>query len=317
MKHRFLSALAVTFFALLIAMAISLFVGCIMVSPFDNNPISHKILWDMRMPRILMAAFCGAMLASSGAVMQSVLRNPLSDPYILGTSAGGSLGAAIAIIFSLPFISIPTMAFAGALISVFLVYGISLSNTPSKPETIILAGVAVSSLISAILALMISASSRLQSIYFWMLGSFAYSGWREVYTVGVIALIGIPLIMLFSRRLNIMLIGDEEARSLGVDTAKTRILFLIISALLSGISVAFCGVIGFIGLVVPHIFRIYVGPDNMRLIPLSALGGALLAVIADLVSRTIFMPSEIPVGIITALIGAPFFIWLLRRKSNL
>ncbi len=312
-KHTLLlTALALM---LLLACAAALFFGTVSLNFLKMSPVDFQIFYALRLPRVLLAALVGAMLAVSGCIFQGVLKNPLSDPYILGVASGAGLGAAIGILIYAPMYAIALSAFVGALISVFVVYNIARSQGVVRPENLILAGVAVSSFVSAILALLISSSSRLQSVYFWMLGSFSYAQMKEVWLLTGIAAICILLAWLFARQLNIMSLGEEEAMSLGIDTGKFRIFFLVIAALMTAAATAFCGIVGFVGLIVPHIFRMRLGANNYFLIPACAIGGAILTVCADLAARTLISPAEIPVGIVTALIGAPYFIWILKKQG--
>lgn len=295
-------------------LAIGAMTGIVFIGPIGASGLDAFIFWQIRLPRVLLAAICGSMLAVSGAVLQGSLRNPLADPYILGVSAGGGLGAALAITAGLPAYLISFSAFIGALACVYSVYLISGSGGRKRPEALILAGVAVSSMAGAVLAFMMVTGSKLQSIYFWMLGSFSGAAWPQVSISAAYAAIGILVSLVYARTMNILSLGDDEALSLGVDIRTVRLILLAASSLLAGASVSLCGMIGFAGLMVPHLVRLLAGNNNVLVVPLSALLGASLMVAADIISRVIIMPSEIPVGIVTAVIGAPFFIYLLRRK---
>ena len=290
-------------------------IGAVPASPLDHSLASDMIFWQLRLPRVLLALLTGAMLAVSGAVLQSLLRNPLCDPFILGVSSGGGLGAALAIVLGLPAVFIPVTAFVFALFSVASVYNLARVGGQINPATLILSGVAVSSFLSSAITFLTVAGSKLEPIYYWMLGSFSHATWTSVYISLACAIIGILLVYTFSGDLNIILFGEEQAGTLGVDIKVVTFVVLCATSLMSGVSVAFCGMIGFVGLVVPHIVRIFSGADNHNIIPLSALSGAAFMVLADLLSRTLLAPSELPVGVITALIGAPFFIYLLRRNK--
>jgi iron complex transport system permease protein len=306
------------FLLLLLAVALaagSLF-GAVPVSPFDDSRISEMIFWGIRMPRVLLAALVGAMLSVSGAVLQGVLKNPLSDPYILGISAGGALGAAVSIAAGLPLFAVCTVSFLAALAAVGVVYNFSRTSSGVRPEVLVLAGVALSSLLGAALVAVILSSDSLQSVYFWLFGSFSFAGPAFVRIAAVAASAGISVPIFFSRQLNILMLGDEEAASLGVNTSAVRIVMLSAASLLSAVSVAMCGIIGFVGLIIPHIIRLVIGGNNVFLIPASALLGASFMVVADLISRTVISPAEVPVGVVTAFIGAPFFIYLLRRRTD-
>lgn len=302
--------------ALLASLVFGLLFGAVAVLPFDGSKISAVILMEIRLPRVLLAALVGAMLSVSGAVLQGVLKNPLSDPYILGVSSGGALGAALSMSAGFGLYQVCFFAFAGALLSAGLVYGFSRTSSGVRPEVLVLAGVALSSLLGAALVAVIISNENIQSIYFWLFGSFSFASPLFVGIAAAALLAGICAPIFFSRQLNILLLGDEEAASLGVNTAFVRIVLLASSSLLSAVSVALCGIIGFAGLIVPHIARLLIGGNNTVLIPSSALLGAAFMVIADLVSRTVAAPAEIPVGVVTAVIGAPFFIYILRRKTD-
>ncbi len=302
---------------LLIAMLFSLLLGSVFVSP--GELLGSKILWQIRFPRVLLAALIGLLLSISGVILQGILRNPLADPYILGISAGGAVGAAVSIALGARFVilgmsSVPAAAFIFALIAVFMVYKLSQVAGKTTPETLILAGVALSAFCAAILSLIIIVSGSLQSIYFWLLGSLSSASWGNVLTVAPYALIGMGVAYFFSKELNAMLLGEEMALTLGVDIEKARLVLIGAASLMAAAAVSVSGLIGFVGLVVPHWIRLIMGPDHRLLVPVSALSGMLLMVVADTISRTILSPLEIPIGIIMALIGAPFFLYLLRRR---
>ncbi len=302
---------------LIAAAAASGCIGAIMVDPFNGSYLSNVIVWQIRMPRVIMAAIAGAMLSMSGALLQSSLRNDLSDPYILGVSSGGGVGAAAAIVFSLPFIWVSFFAFAGALLTVLTVYRISRMACSSNPAVLILAGVAVSSLLGALLTILAISSDDLYTIYFWILGTVSGASWHEVSFASFILVTGTVLSMTLSRKLNAMALGDEDAMSLGIDAVKLRLNALSVASLMSGTVVALTGMIGFVGLMTPHMVRAVVGNNNVYVIPLSAVSGALLLVLSDLAARMLLAPADLPLGIITSLLGAPFFIWLLvKRKAG-
>ncbi|MFH0887447.1 MAG: iron ABC transporter permease [bacterium] len=276
------------------------------------------ILWEVRLPRVIMTILVGAMLSLAGLIFQGILRNALADPFILGISGGAAVGAGLAFVLgiSLGFFGTPLFAFVGALIATAIVYSVSTVDGKRSPETLILAGVAIGSLAAAILALMILVSGKLQPIYFWILGSFSGVSWNEVMIVLPYALIGFILAMLFVKDLNAMLLGDETAVSLGIEVERSRTILLVVGSLLAAAAVSLVGIIGFVGLIVPHILRLIFGTNHRVLVPLSIIGGALLLVVSDLISRMVVSPTELPIGIITAFIGAPFFIYLLRRRRK-
>ncbi|MFA5840236.1 MAG: iron ABC transporter permease [Candidatus Margulisiibacteriota bacterium] len=305
--------------SLFLIMLISLFIGSVLMSPAQ---LWHsEILWQIRLPRVILAALIGILLSISGVILQGVLRNPLADPYILGISAGGAVGAAISIAIGAQFVvfgmsSVPVSAFIFALIAVFIVYKLSQVAGRAAPETLILAGVALSAFASAILALIIIVSGNLQTIYFWLLGSLSSASWSNVITAVPYVLIGAGFAYFFSKELNALLLGEEMAITLGVDVEKTRLMLVGVSSLMTAAAVSVSGLIGFVGLIVPHFIRLIVGPNHKLLVPYSALSGALLMVIADAISRTVLSPIEVPIGVVMALVGAPFFLYLLRRRRT-
>jgi iron complex transport system permease protein len=314
-EERFVIAgLASLLFAVMI---FSLFFGSVFISPgelWNNN-----ILWQIRLPRVVLAALIGLLLSISGVLLQGILRNPLADPYILGISAGGAVGAAISIVLGANFVifgmsSIPVMAFIFALLAVLVVYKLSQVAGKTTPETLILAGVALSAFSAAVLALIIIMSGSLQTIYFWLLGSLSSASWSNILTVSPYVLIGGGVAYYFSKELNAMLLGEEMATTLGVDVENTRLILIGTASLMAAAAVSVSGLIGFVGLIIPHWVRLIIGPNHRLLIPVSALSGMLLIVVADTLSRTLLSPQEIPIGIIMALVGAPFFLYLLRRR---
>ena len=307
----------ILFAALVILAVISLFLGPVFIPP--QYLLKSDIFWQIRVPRVIVAAIVGMLLGISGVILQGVLRNPLADPYILGVSAGAGVGAALAMGLGLNFIflgmsSVPILAFILAMISVLIVYRLSNIAERSSPETLILAGVAVSAFASAILSLIIIVSGQLQSIYFWLLGSFSMASYTDVITLIPYLLVGMTVAYFYSKELNALLLGEEMALTLGVEVEKVRFLMITVASLMTAAAVSVSGLIGFVGLIVPHFVRIILGPNHRALVPISALGGALLLVVADTLGRTIFSPIELPIGIVMALIGSPFFLYVLRRR---
>ena len=317
---------------LLIA-SISIFFGAVFISPPDVGSVFLSkvlgffgvdekvdiIVLQIRLPRIILGALIGLMLATSGTILQGTLRNPLADPFILGVSAGGAVGAALAMAFHLDFVflgmsSAPLLAFLFAVISVFIVYRLSRVAGKTTPETLVLAGVAVSAFSAAVLSLIVIFSGNIQSIYFWLLGSLSGTGWLEVLTMLPYALIGFVVAYLYSKELNAMLLGEETAKTLGVDVERVRVLLLIIASLLAAATVSVAGIIGFVGLIIPHFVRLIIGPNHRLLIPVAAISGMILLVLADAIARVIIAPTEIPIGVVMAIIGSPFFIYILRRR---
>jgi len=302
---------------LLAVMAASLFIGSVAISPAEL--FQSAIFWQIRFPRVILAALVGLLLSVSGVILQGVLRNPLADPYILGISAGGAVGAAIAIAFGLQFVllgmsSVPLLAFVFSLAAVFLVYKLSQVAGRTSPETLILAGVALSAFCAAILSLIIIITGNLQSIYFWLLGSLSSASWVNVITVLPYALLGGGIAYFFSKELNALLLGEEMALTLGVEVEKSRLILIFAASVMTAAAVSVSGLIGFVGLIIPHWVRLLIGPNHRWLIPISALSGMLLMVVGDTISRTVLSPAEIPIGIVMALLGAPFFLYLIRRR---
>jgi iron complex transport system permease protein len=265
----------------------------------------------------------GAALGVTGGVMQAVFRNPLASPYLLGLSSGASLGAAVAILFSIPMIPLaiaqPALAFIFCLGTMFLVYILSRAGGNVRTETLILAGVAVSSLISAAVSFLtyIAPSEKMGDIVFWSMGSLSKVTWDEMAFAIPVIVVGMILMLAQSKNLNAMMLGDSHAMDLGVDVRKVRLYLLIISSLVVAAAVAFVGAIGFIGLVIPHIFRLLLGPDNRIVLPLSAFGGAAFILLCDYVAHMAApLYGVLPIGVVTAFIGAPFFIYLLSKKRS-
>lgn len=278
------------------------------------------IVWEVRLPRVLLGGLAGFGLAVAGVAWQGVLRNGLADPYLIGASAGGALGAGLAILFGVPWggtYALPVLAFIGSLGAVALVYRLALvPGRGLSVERLLLSGVAVSSLLSALLSLAAFAKSdAFTQLYFWMVGGIAGRGWEHVGVLAPYLLLSTVGLAFFAPRLNLLQLGEETAHGLGVDIVRDQRWVIGLAALLTAAIVAMCGMIGFVGLVVPHVARLIVGPDLRRVLPVSALLGACLLVGADLIARLAWSPVEVPVGILTAMIGAPFFLFLLTRRS--
>ena len=330
-KHR--KAIFTLLMVLVVIMLISILLGAASITPrqvvssvlnkllgyFTHDVTVETIVFDIRLPRIFLAALVGLLLSVSGVILQGVLRNPLADPYILGVSAGGAIGAMLSFIFGLDFIyygfrTTPLLAFLFALIAVLVVYQLSHISGRTSPEALILAGVAVSSFAAAVMALIIILTGDLRSIYFWLLGSFADASWRDVLSITPYAIIGVVAAYFYSKDLNALLLGDEMALTLGVDVEAVRLFLIAIASLMTAAAVSVCGIIGFVGLIVPHIVRLLIGPNHKFLIPLSAIGGMVLLVLADILARIIYVPTEIPIGIVMSIIGVPFFLYILRKR---
>ncbi len=284
---------------------------------------SHQtIIWSIRLPRVLLGVLVGASLAMAGTAFQGIFKNPMADPYVIGISSGAALGASIAIILgvNITFINISTIsifAFIGALIAVFTVYNIARIKNKVPVTTLLLAGIGIGQFLTAIMSfLMVIYSKDMAKIIYWTLGSLAGKGWEPLIKMTIPIVVSMISINFFARDLNIMLTGDESAQSLGVDVEKTKIYILVLGTFMVSMVVSIVGIIGFVGLIIPHIVRIILGPDNRILLPASALVGGIFMVSADTIARTIISPVEIPVGIITALFGGPFFLYLLRKSKR-
>ncbi len=281
----------------------------------------ESVLWDIRFSRLALAAVIGACLACAGTLMQGMFGNPLAEPGIIGVSSGAAVGAVAAIAFGLTFAgnwTIPLCAFIAGLATVTAVYFMSRSDGRTEVVTLVLTGVAVNGLAGAAIGLFIffADNAEVTEITFWQLGSLAQATWQKVAAVAPLAALGLGLAPRYARRLDLLALGERPARHLGVDVERMRMVLIVVVALLTAAAVAVSGVIGFIGLVVPHLMRMTAGPSHRTLIPLSALGGAAVLVWADLAARTLAAPAEIPLGVLTALVGSPFFFWLLRRTRR-
>ena len=277
------------------------------------------IVFQVRLPRIILAGIVGAALSVAGVVFQSLFRNPLADPYILGISSGSAVGAILAIISGagLSFLSIPAASFCGALLTIMLVLGIAGTGFRLQTNTLLLAGVIVGSFFSAIIMFLVSITQdeRLHSIIFWLMGDLSLSKYNEIIIVTPFVIVGCLIIYLHAHPLNLIVTGEETALQLGVEVERVKRLLLITASLITGVVVSVSGVIGFVGLIVPHMMRMVFGSDHRLLLPVSGLFGLSFLVLADTIARTIIAPVELPVGVITAIFGAPFFIYLLRRKG--
>ena len=280
------------------------------------------IVWEVRLPRVLLAGLVGATLAYTGATYQGVFRNPLAEPYLLGVAAGAGLGATIVIISPLaysfgPLSPVPAAAFVGAITAVAATYLLARDGAVVPITTLILAGVAIGSIATAAISyLMLANSDRALPLLSWLLGGFNTASWPRVWLLLPYAAIGALVILPFGRTLNVLQLNEEQARQLGVNVEAVKLTLLVVASLATAAAVAVSGIIGFVGLVVPHVTRLLWGPDHRRLLPLSAVLGASFLILADLLARTVAPPHEIPVGIITALVGAPFFLYLLRRQRR-
>src|SRR5215213_4845614 len=280
------------------------------------SPEQSAILFDIRLPRILLAAAVGGSLATAGAGYQALLRNPLAEPYLLGISNGAAVGTMIALVFlGTQAWTRSLLAFAGALCASFVVYRLARGRTGTSPEKLILAGVIVTTFLSSAIVFITTLmdATRIRSFTFWLLGDLSGSTKTLLPVVIAISVLGAAALTLNARSLNLLMLGERDAFDLGVEVRRVRVIVFVVASLLVGSSVAASGSVGYVGLVVPHLVRLSLGSDNRISIPTAALAGALFVIVADTVARTIIAPRELPVGAITALIGAPLFIYLLKR----
>jgi len=288
-------------------------------APTDR--IIESTLWVVRFPRIVMGLAVGAALAVAGAVMQAIFGNPLAEPGVVGVSSGAALGAAAAIVFGVTALgswSIALLAFVGGLLATLLVYFVSRANGRTEVVTLLLTGIAINAFAGAGLAFLLFAgdTASREQITFWQLGSLNGSLWREVGIVAPIMLVGLVVAVLLGRQYDLLALGERNARHLGVNVESLRIGSIVLVALLTGVAVAFCGIIAFVGLVVPHVIRMAIGPGHRPLIVASAVGGGALISLADLVARTAVPGADLPIGMLTSLIGGPFFFYLLFRQRR-
>lgn len=282
----------------------------------------EMIILEIRLPRVIMAGLVGAALSIAGATYQGLFRNPLADPYLIGVAQGASLGAVIGFLipasWHIPGVGvIPLFAFIGALGSTAIVYGLSHTGKTLPVTTLILAGVALGALLGSLVSyLIISSGEKLHSIIFWLMGSFSMSQWSDIKWVFPYVIVGTGVILLFARPLNIMQLDEEQAQQLGINVDRMKLVLIGAATLVTAAAVSFVGTIGFVGIIIPHAVRLIWGADYRFLLPLSILSGASFLILADLLARTVQAPAEIPIGVITALCGAPFFLYLLRRRKR-
>lgn len=288
----------------------------------EQNPTTDAIIWQVRLPRVLLAGMVGATLAFSGAAYQGVLRNPLAEPYLLGVAAGAAVGATVIIISPLYvalwfFSPLPPAAFGGALIAVTLAYALARTAGRVGSTALILSGVAVSSMGTSIVTyLMLTYNTRTLAILNWLLGGFNTASWEKLAIAMPYMLIGIVVILPFARLLNVMQLDEDDARQLGVDVERVKLCVLALASLATAAAVSVSGLIGFVGLIVPHAVRLIWGPDYRRILPLSGFFGASFLILADLLARSINPTYEVPVGVVTAMVGAPCFLYILRRQQR-
>ncbi|MEU8435941.1 iron ABC transporter permease [Streptomyces sp. NPDC029216] len=284
-----------------------------------------SIVWDVRMPRVLLGAVVGAGLAVAGAVLQALVRNALADPFLLGASSGASAGAVLVVVFGagaagiLGGTGLPFAAFAGSLAALVAVYALARRGGTMTTARLVLAGVAVQYVLSALTSLVLVLSAhpdQIRSVLFWTLGGLGGARWDELALPAVALLVGTGLLVTLARPLDLLLAGEEGARTLGLDTSRFRAAVFVLTSLVIGVLVAYSGAIGFVGLMVPHAARMVAGAGHRALLPVCALAGAVFLTLADLLARTAAAPREIPVGVVTALVGGPFFLWMLRRSTR-
>ena len=293
-------------------------IGLITGAVSPDDPV-RLIIYKIRLPRILLAGLVGFALSLGGVTFQAILRNPLADPFVLGVSSGSAFGAVLAISFGLSFsLGVPVLSFLGALLTIYLVMSLGTRKMGMESSTILLTGVIVNAFFTAIIMFFISTSAndRLHTMLFWLYGDLSQSQYTQLMIIAPFILIASLLIYCYSKDLNIITTGDENASQLGVDVGLTKKISLLTVSLIMGLVVAFSGLIGFVGLIVPHLARMGFRSDHRILIPVASIGGAIFLIAADTIARTIISPSELPVGVITAFLGAPFFLILLRKRGS-
>ena len=290
------------------------------------DPTAEIIIWQVRLPVVIGTALVGAALAVAGVLFQGMLRNPLADPYLMGTSSGAALGAAIAFVLPVDtvygsFFSLtPLLAFFGAMLTVLFVYSIARSDGHTPIVTLLLAGVVVNAVLVALQTLVLTLSPHaqfgLQALFSWLSGGVSVTSWPPIFVVGTIILVGIAFSLALTRVLDAFALGEEGAAHLGLNVERRKFVIIVVGSLLTAAAVSISGLIGFVGLVTPHAMRLLLGPRHRLLLPASALGGAIFLTLADLLARVVIAPAVLPVGIFTALVGAPFFLFLLRSGKR-
>jgi iron complex transport system permease protein len=327
MRNPFIIALLTLVIMLILSMAI----GSVFIPPTEvwraltgaaSNETFRTILLDIRLPRTALIALVGAALAGSGATYQGLFRNPLADPFLIGVAAGAGLGAIFAMSLNWPYtmlglLAVPLTAFISSLLTVYLVYTFAHIGRTVPTTNLILAGVAVSSFATSITTfLMLRSTGEVRRAISWVLGGVSLVSWNVTLALIPYLAIGMTLLVLMGYSLNLLQFGDDQATQMGLNVRRAKFIIIVAASLVTAAAVSFAGIIGFVGLIVPHVVRIWWGVDYRRLIPLSILGGASVLLLADVLSRIVLAPQELPVGIVTALAGAPFFLWVLRRAKN-
>jgi iron complex transport system permease protein len=315
---------------LLVAITLSIAIGSVFIPLQDlwrvltgtGTPAMQSIIWQIRMPRTVMVILTGAALSVSGASYQGLFRNPLADPFLIGVASGAGLGAVVAISFQTDYsfwglITVPLAAFLSALLTVSIVYFLARIGHTIPTTNLILAGVAVSSFATSLTSfLMLRSSDEMRRSLGWLMGGSMLNGWMSILAVLPFVAIGASFLIANGYTLNVLQFGDDQAQQLGINVSRTRTLILIFASLVTAAGVSFSGIIGFVGLIVPHLMRLWFGGDYRKLLLLSLINGAGLLLLADIIARIAIAPQEIPLGIITALAGAPFFLWVLRKSKN-
>ena len=291
------------------------------IGPMPSHPRGEAALWNVRFPRVVMAIVVGPPHGGAGAVLQAVFGNPLAEPSVIGVSSGAAVGACLVIVFEWAFIgsyTIPLVAFFTGLVTTLLIYGLSRSGGRTEVVTLVLMGIAVNAVTAAIIAytVFLGDTQAREQIVFWQLGSFNGARWEAVRVITPLVVFGLIGVMILSKKLDLLALGERAARHVGVNVERLRLITIVLVALLVASGVAFAGIIAFVGLIVPHVVRMIIGPAHKTLVPASILGGAVVLVLADLVARNAVDYADLPIGMLTALVGGPFFFWLLRRERN-
>lgn len=328
--YKIMRPFLITFFFLIIAILVSLAIGSVFlplneiiaVINRSGSDLATKILWDIRLPRTVLVALTGMALGGSGAAYQGLFRNPLADPFLIGISSGAGLGAVLAMSIDWTYSSwglmaIPLAAFISALLTVAVVYFLARVGQTTPITNLILSGVAVSAFATSLMSfLMLRSDGELRRAMSWLMGGSTQLGWEFILVILPYLLIGLGVLIISGHTLNLLQFGDEQAQQLGLNVSCSKTIILIMASMATAAAVAFAGIIGFVGLIVPHVMRLWFGSDYRRLVPLSIIGGATALLFSDVIARVLLAPQEIPVGIITSLAGAPFFLWVLRRSKT-
>ncbi len=319
-----------SFIFLIFALLLSLAIGSVFLTPAElwdvllgrGTSTATQIVWAIRLPRTVLIVLTGMALAGSGTAYQGLFRNSLADPFLIGVASGAGLGAVIAMSVKWPYsfwglMAVPMASFAGALLTVFAVYLVARVGNTVPTTSLILAGVAISSFATSLTSfLMLRSTGEVRRALGWLLGGASQAGWTAILALLPYLVVGLGILLLSGHILNLLQFGDDQAQQLGLNVGRARTVVLAAASLSAAAAVAFSGIIGFIGLIVPHIIRLWVGGDYRRVMPLSILGGATALLLSDVLARVLLAPQELPVGIVTSLAGAPFFLWVLRRARN-